>query len=96
MNASRRHVKSVRRIELNTALGEYVYAVDEQSNVATSTAKTNAERQRDLRNRRKTDEAMPTTEVRGIYAHPDDHAEVKEAAAKIARRRQRVAKRAAP
>ena len=36
------------------------------------------------------------TEVRGIFAHPDDHAEVKEAAAKIARRRARAAKRAAP
>jgi len=59
-----------------------------------SAAKTNAERQRDLRERRKTEEQR--TEVRGIFAHPDDHAEVKEAAAKIARRRQRAAKRAAP
>ena len=33
---------------------------------------------------------------RGIFANPDDHAEVKEAAAKIARRRARAAKRAAP
>ena len=57
-------------------------------------AKTNAERQRELRARRKLDEDR--TEVRGIYAHPDDHAEVKEAAAKIARRRQRAAKRSAP
>ena len=60
-----------------------------------SPAKTNAERQRKLRERRKLAD-VPTTEVRGIYAHPDDHAEVKEAAAKSARRRQRVAKRAAP
>ena len=55
-------------------------------------AKTNAERQREYR-QRKAD--TDTTEVRGIFAHPDDHAEVKEAAAKIARRRARVAKRAA-
>ena len=50
-------------------------------------AKTNAERQQALRDRRKLEENR--TEVRGIYAHPDDHAEVKEAAAKIARRRAR-------
>jgi hypothetical protein len=56
-------------------------------------AKTNAERQREFRARKAQTEA---TEVRGIFAHPDDHAEVKEAAAKIARRRQRVAKRSAP
>jgi hypothetical protein len=49
-------------------------------------AKTNAERQREFRARKAQTEA---TEVRGIFAHPDDHAEVKEAAAKIARRRQR-------
>jgi hypothetical protein len=59
-----------------------------------SAAKTNAERQRAFRERRATEQQL--TEVRGIFAHPDDHAEVKEAAAKIARRRQRVAKRAAP
>ena len=43
--------------------------------------KTNAERQREFRQRKADTEA---TEVRGIFAHPDDHAEVKEAAAKIA------------
>lgn len=58
-----------------------------------SAAKTNAERQREYRARKA---AETVTEVRGIFAHPDDHAEVKEAAAKIARRRQRAAKRAAP
>ena len=58
-----------------------------------NTAKTNAERQREFRQRKADTEA---TEVRGIFAHPDDHAEVKEAAAKIARRRQRAAKRGAP
>jgi len=48
-----------------------------------SAAKTNAERQAAFRARKATE----ATEVRGIFAHPDDHAEVKEAAAKIARRR---------
>ena len=57
-------------------------------------AKTNAERQRAFRERKATEQQA--TEVRGIFAHPDDHAEVKEAAAKIARRRKRAAKRAAP
>ena len=56
-------------------------------------AKTSAERQREFRARKAETAA---TEVRGIFAHPDDHAEVKEVAAKIARRRQRAAKRAAP
>jgi hypothetical protein len=58
-----------------------------------SPAKTNAERQREFRARKATEQA---TEVRGIFAPPADHAEVKEAAAKIARRRQRAAKHAAP
>ena len=59
-----------------------------------SVAKTNAERQREFRARKATEQQA--TEVRGIFARPDDHAEVKEAAAKIARRRrQRAAKRAA-
>ncbi len=64
-----------------------------------TTAKTpeererNARYQREYRARRAEQQA---TEVRGIFAHPDDHAEVKEAAAKIARRRARVAKRGAP
>lgn len=71
-------------IALDQQLGEYVYM---------SPAKTNAERQREYRARKA---AETVTEVRGIFAHLDDHAEVKEAAAKIARRRQRAAKRAAP
>lgn len=62
-------------IALDPRIGEYVYM---------SPAKTNAERQREFRQRKADTEA---TEVRGIFAHPDDHAEVKEAAAKIARRR---------
>lgn len=61
--------------------------------VLMSPAKTNSERQREFRQRKAETQA---TEVRGIFAHPDDHAEVKEAAAKIARRRQRAAQRAAP
>lgn len=64
-------------------LGEYVYM---------TAAKTNAERQRDFRARKAQTDAA---EVRGIFAHPDDHAAIKEAAAKIARRRQRAAKTAA-
>jgi hypothetical protein len=59
-----------------------------------SPAKTNAERQREFRARKATEQQA--TEVRGIFAHPEDHAEVKEAAAKISRRRARVAKRGAP
>ena len=55
-----------------------------------SPVKTNVERQREFRARRA---EQQTTEVRGIFAHPGDHAEVKEAAAKIARRRARMAKR---
>ena len=85
MNTSMKRVHSERRIELNNWLGEYVYVV---------TAKTNAERQREFRARKATEQQA--TEVRGIFAHPDDHAEVKESAAKIARRRARVAKRVAP
>ena len=58
-----------------------------------SAAKTNAERQREFRARQAEQQA---TEVRGIFAHPDDHQAVKDEAAKINRRRARAAKRAAP
>jgi hypothetical protein len=58
-----------------------------------SAAKTNAERQREFRARQAEQQA---TEVRGIFAHPDDHQQIKDEAAKIARRRARQAKRAAP
>ena len=58
-----------------------------------SAAKTTAERQRKFRARQAEQQAP---EVRGIFAHLEDHAEVKEAAAKIARRRARLAKRSAP
>ena len=56
-------------------------------------AKTPAERQAAFRARKA---QADTAEVRGIFAHPDDHADIKAAAAKIARRRERQAKRAAP
>lgn len=67
-------------------------AMQEARIAANAVAKTNAQRQAAFR-ARKAQEAI--IEVRGIFAHQDDHAEVKEAAAKIARRRQRLAKRAA-
>ena len=56
-----------------------------------SAAKTNAERQREFRARKATEHQA--TEVRGIFAHPDDHADIKAYAAKLARRRDRLAKR---
>lgn len=52
------------------------------------TALTNAEKQAAFR-ARKLEQKLP--EVRGIFAHPDDHAEIKETAAKAARRRARAA-----
>ena len=57
-------------------------------------AKTTAERQREFRARKATEQQA--TEVRSIFAHPDDHQAVKDEAAKINRRRQRAQKRAAP
>lgn len=55
-------------------------------------AKTNAERQKEWRQRKADANA---TEVRGIFAHPDDHQAVKDEAAKINRRRARSVNRAA-
>ena len=52
-------------------------------------AKTNAQRQQALRDRR-----AETPEVRGIFAHPDDHADIKSHAEKLARRRARLAAKA--
>ena len=78
MNMLMKHVHSERRIELDPRIGEYVYVV-------TTTAKTNAERQREFRARKATEQQA--TEVRGIFAHPDDHAPIKEHAAKLARKR---------
>ena len=55
--------------------------------------KTNAQRQSEFRARKATEQQ--TTEVRGIFAHPDDHQAVKYEAAKINRRRARAAKKQA-
>lgn len=52
------------------------------------TAKTTAERQRDLRKARLSE---GLTEVRGIYAARDDHATIKAYAAKINKRRAKPA-----
>lgn len=51
-------------------------------------AKTSVERQREFRARK-----AASPEVRGIFAHLDDHQSVKDAAAKISRRRARVDRR---
>lgn len=55
-------------------------------------AKTTAERVAALRKRRADAGAM---EVRGIFAHLDDHTAIKECAAKLARKREKAAKSAA-
>lgn len=55
--------------------------------------KTNAERQREYRARKA---AEQQTEVRGIFAHPDDHPAIKEHADKLQRRRERAAKKTRP
>ena len=52
------------------------------------TAKTPAERQAAFRQR-----LTDTPEVRGIFAHPDDHPPIKAEAVKITRRRERAQKR---
>lgn len=49
-----------------------------------NTAKTNAERQRAFRARMA---EQQITEVRGVFAHRDDHAEVKAMADKLKRKR---------
>ena len=56
-------------------------------------AKTNKERQREFR-ARKTE--IEETEVRGIFAHPDDHQTIKNEAAKIYRRRARAVRKTEP
>ena len=50
--------------------------------------KTNAERQAAYRQRQAEQEA---TEVRGIFAHKDDHAAIKNYAAKLAKKRVKAA-----
>ena len=52
----------------------------------TMTAKTNAERQRQYRDRKAQE---GETEIRGIYAHPDDHQAVKAYAERLARKRKK-------
>ncbi len=49
------------------------------------TAKTNAERQRAFRARK-----AETPEVRGIFAHPEDHPKIKRAAAFIKAKTERT------
>ena len=50
---------------------------------------TNAERQRDFRARKA---AQTAAEVRGVFAHPDDHQAVKDYAAKLAKKRAKAEK----
>jgi len=54
-------------------------------------AKSTAERQREFRARKA---QQSTPEVRGIFAHPDDHEPIKAHAAKLQRSRERAAKKA--
>ena len=75
-----RLVKSNRRVVFEPMLGEYVYAVDEVSNL---TAKTPAERKAEERKRR-ADEGL--AEVRGIWAPPADHPDVRAAARRAVER----------
>lgn len=55
------------------------------------TAKTNAERQADLKARRQAAGLVPVT---NLWAHPDDVQAIREAAAKLARKREREARKA--
>ena len=52
-------------------------------------AKTNAQRQAELKERRKAAGMVPIT---NLWAHPDDVQEIREAAAKLARRREKAAR----
>ncbi len=56
-------------------------------------AKTNAQRQAELKERRKAAGMVPVT---NLWAHPDDVQAIRDAAAKLARKRERDAKKAAP
>ena len=57
---------------------------------AVSPAKTNAERQADLKARRT---AAGLLSLKNVWVHPDDVRAMREHAAKLARRRERLAKR---
>lgn len=65
-------------IELDERIGEFVYV---------SAAKTNAERQAAYRARK-----ADAPELRGIFAHPDDHQAIRDYAAKLARKRDKASK----
>ena len=54
---------------------------------------TNAERQRAFRARKA---GQTTTEVRGLFAHPDDHQAIREAAKRLADRLAKKRKPATP
>jgi hypothetical protein len=56
-----------------------------------SAAKTSAKRQAELKARRT---AAGLVALRNVWVHPDDVPEMREHAAKLARRRERLAKRA--
>ena len=56
-------------------------------------AKTNAERQRAFRARKA---AQTAAEVRGVFAHPDDHPTIREAAKRLADRLTKKRKPATP
>ena len=55
-------------------------------------AKTNAERQREFRARKA---GTTATEVRGIFAHADDHTTIKAYAEKVTQKRKRNQRRPA-
>ena len=54
------------------------------------TAKTSAQRQAELKERRV---AAGLTQVSNLWVHPDDVAEIREHAAKLAKRRERAVRR---
>ena len=58
-----------------------------------TTAKTNAERQRAFRASKA---AQTAAEVRGLFAHPDDHQAIREAAKRLADRLAKKRKPATP
>jgi len=62
----------------------------EGANSQMSPAKTNAERQRDYRARKA---SQNTTEVRGMFAHADDHAGLRAHATKVAKKRAIITKK---
>lgn len=53
-------------------------------------AKTSTQRAADYANRQK---ALGRKEIRHLWAHPEDHQPIRDAAAKLARRRERAVKK---